>query len=1819
MSQDGAENPPTSKTEGSVTTVAPQSQDFLDVSTSEAEMVDSPSLASIDELLTTTSENVPVEENEPVPLTRSAMTRSGHPPPLPRKLPPPTPPPPKPSSPPPKPSSPVPKLSAPPPLPFKPVASRSNPPPRMRSNLPPPLPPSATRGPALELLQARIATLQKTDDKVTLGRCLSELAIALDVAEDDSESIAAAKAALTVDPALPAMHALLRRKLHADATPAELLVHLDQEIAQASSDALRVPLLTERARLLEAAGRNDEALAAWSHVLAQDPRSPAGLRGKESALALADDATPGIWEARATHLGELADAYAGDPRVAAWMEVERGWILEHKLGKVDAARAALRRALTLEPKVGPVRRALVRHVAAHRDAPVLVTLLDEEGQLETNPARAARLELEAATVAEGRLGDVARAITLLERAAKRAPTSPSVDPRVLADLVRLHEAAGRPGEAARARRARLRFLARPADRAEELRALARVAEKAGDLDGAIADLDKALAEDAEVGAVSQMDRLLAEAGRHEQRVGIWLTDAARTPDLAKRTESLLKAATIAEKSLGRTDDAIRHLKTAWTTHPGHPEVLEALTRLLSRNPVKDEEARPRLELYVQAADVAKDAARKIAYLEKIALIAEETLGDHARATAAYEEILSFEPDRIGAILGLARTAARKGDDKALYRALLDQARITPDPKEALVLRTRAATAIARTDATRALSLITEVLTADPTLASARALMTRLHEDARRWELVTRSLEETLVHSPKAERLPYYLYLAEIQEARLRDPSAALETLRRARADFPSDARIMPSIARVLAAHKDPIPLREAHESLARDALTEAERAAHLVLAAEIEEHKLGNLDRATEFYEAALASTPDDEMIAERLERLQAGRPGRGPKRPFDRALHLVDTEQDLGEATRLLESITEDEPDHVPALRLLERIHRKMRHWDYLAVVLSQEADAFAAPLPKLGALWAMAELDEWKAVAKTGVRNYTRILTVDPEDRGALAATVRLSLRHAVRGERDARHHVTDALRRLSVFETGGERIATEMLLGTLLEGPEGDPNEAAAAEALEHYRRVMAIDPLSVTATWGVRRLAHRLGHVAAHVQANTALAELATDPKMRSRYLLEAADLLLHATDTNKLGTPNQRADRAAHLLDQAVLGDPDSAAAARTLIRVRNSRQQFDELLSTLRAALKAAKDREAVIAIGTEIARICRDEAPDLSVATAAMQRVHEVAPEHAPSLLTLAELYIAQRAWPEAVQSLESVVHVAADTELQLTALFALASIYDKVLAQKVEHERVLRAAIALQPGNTRALGALVEMLQQARAARVAGEPGDDRELTSLMRRLAGAETDPNRQSEMLLRIADLEIEIGDIAAAEHSMIDAIARTPDNARAFARLAALFRKDDGLDAAAYARALQALIARGRDVGHADARWFAALGQLEADSLGRLHDGIAHREWAVQLDPTLYETRFELADSYAKTGSYADAIRTLTALILPDPRPLTQLADAGMALGLLEKSLDHDKRSEDAVVVSELRSIFGDLESGREAWLRARALLPFEQHHEPLDRASIVTSLLPSPGRHVLLEVAAAGAGLEAKVLRANLADVGVSSRDRITARSGHPLRVPFDRAMVAFGLEEVELVVSAAVDKVRVIAQDAPWVVVPLSLGELPQEVQVAAFARAAGRILVGVPWLGELSETSILAWLIAVARQVDPTYGDDDRDNWPPDTWKYEPLVAKAIGRKQKKLLDELTPHLQAKEGRKPDMAVFVRALTQCEVRAAYVVSGDLSATARMVALDEPTLKKALARPGPAALGSLLTHPILGDTVRFALAPESTIFRKRLGSAWAT
>jgi hypothetical protein len=276
---------------------------------------------------------------------------------------------------------------------------------------------------------------------------------------------------------------------------------------------------------------------------------------------------------------------------------------------------------------------------------------------------------------------------------------------------------------------------------------------------------------------------------------------------------------------------------------------------------------------------------------------------------------------------------------------------------------------------------------------------------------------------------------------------------------------------------------------------------------------------------------------------------------------------------------------------------------------------------------------------------------------------------------------------------------------------------------------------------------------------------------------------------------------------------------------------------------------------------------------------------------------------------------------------------------------------------------------------------------------------------------------------------------------------------------------------------------------------------------------------------------------------------------------------------------------------------------------------PLDRRALVTIVLPPAGRQVLLEVAAAIAGVEAKVVRGDLAEVGVSSRDRIAARSGHPLRVLLDRLGQKLGAGEVELAIGPKARRVRVIAQDVPWIVVPPWFESKTEPVQAASFARAAAQIAYGVPWLDELPPPQVEALLIAAARQVAPRYREGAGD--PQAIARYEPGLARALTRRQRKLLEELAPHLTAPSPATPSMGDFLDALVRGEVRAAFLVTGDLLAVLDEIALRDGVVRQAVEAPGTRSLAAILNHPVAGDVARFALTPEATAQRRRIGSTW--
>ena len=336
------------------------------------------------------------------------------------------------------------------------------------------------------------------------------------------------------------------------------------------------------------------------------------------------------------------------------------------------------------------------------------------------------------------------------------------------------------------------------------------------------------------------------------------------------------------------------------------------------------------------------------------------------------------------------------------------------------------------------------------------------------------------------------------------------------------------------------------------------------------------------------------------------------------------------------------------------------------------------------------------------------------------------------------------------------------------------------------------------------------------------------------------------------------------------------------------------------------------------------------------------------------------------------------------------------------------------------------------------------------------------------------------------------------------------------------------------------------------------------------------------------------------------------------ADPAAALGLLETSLNAERRAEEALAVSELRAVAGDLDDGRYAWLRGRRPRPLESGHAVLDRSTLVTHVLPAEGRHVLLEVAAAIYGIEAKMLRSDVTEIGISSRDRVSSRSGHPTRALMDRLLRMLGLEDIELVITPNVPRTRVLTQDVPWVVVPTSLADLPEMAQLASIGRALARIAFGVPWLEELPSPHIEALLVAAARLVVPTYARDADLSTEPLVATYEGPVAKAIARRQRKLLDELSTHLASTQGRPPAVSHLVAALARGELRTAYVLTGDLLAAIDDVRGADAALLRSTEQPGRAALAAVLEHPYAGDVARFAVTPEAAALKRRMATAWA-
>lgn len=1731
--------------------------------------------------------------------------------------------------------------------------------------------------PAVEL--ERRAERLRGSDAVGAARAYVELGIFRErVLKDRAGARAAYDAARslvrTLEPALTRVRRLLERRTEI----ARAIETLDEEVAIVDGEAQKADLYAERARASAALGRLSDARMAYTEALRIAPLHAASLRGLEAVLRreLAPGPNTALATQLAVHLEHVADAYApatdrpdGDARLAAWIQVERASLLD-ALGQPDVARLALERAVALEPAPGPVRDALTRHLVRHAEPLALAASLAAEADLERDDDRASRLLYTAGRVfvdklaptsvrAGGRSSSTtvgtADGIQLLRRAAARAPKHTPTAARTLNELIRLLEANGDMEAGADVRQKRLAAMALEPDGATPVEAVAHehvrlseIFEGLGRAEQAAFHAESALALDpADTETRERLDRALEKLGRHPERARAWVAEANADRPVAVRVAALLRAAEIADTRLRRRDEAVAHLRAAFTIDPTNAAVFEALSALfapLPRDPDSDGRGvRARIELYSQAAKATVDRARKVALLEKLVGIWEDELAQPARAIEEIEKVLAIEPGRRTAILALARNAERAGDVQRLARALTAEADLTEDPalRRRLLLRSADVYATRVDDRERAFALVDRALALDAVDPEALRARFRLQDRAGRFEEARRSLLALIGReTDQARRFALWIEVALLDEQRLRRPHDAVLAYRQAALQRPRHPTPAREIARLLRSQGEPAKLVDALMGLAAAATDPHDHARFLFDAAEVEEFLLHDDKAAMKSLAQAdaTAGNDPDPALLEAMERILL-RGARGPELaalyarwierqpppPVDHKLRvalagaLFDTSRN--EAAVLLEGLVSVVRGHVPGLRMLEQLHRVTGADARLSTVLRAQSEVFGSRLARAGALWELVALEEQLGDEGT-LDALARLTAEDSKDAAALDATMRVANKLAILPDapaaaaQAARGRLVPAMRARRELTRDPVARAAYRIEEALISEGESNGDAAALRSVLGAYRAAMTEWPESVLAARGVERLSDKLGDRASLIESQRSLAKLAETPRDTAKHLVRAAALTAEDPE------PGSQVVALA-LYEEALVAYPDGGPAATALTRMLAA--DVTRLVERLGDALDRATRRGQVILLGTEIGRaILRvreaaesptapilagaaaptgDMGPDAGVGVAAMRHVLAVAPDNVGVLLLMARLLMAARVYSDAkdilLRAIAAVPHL--DVEARILAHSLLADLYETKLNDLPAAQGALQTVLAIDERNRRAL---------SRLHQVATARGDHALGIQALTRLSDVTQEPAARVDVDLRLSEACREAGDAVGRVRALADAVVALPSDGRAWNALAHLYRPETPEGATRYAEALQQVldIATARRLP-ADPRWLSTLGMLEITMLMRSREGVVHLQQATMLANAPPDARVALGRGLEASGRNAEAVQVFREVMTADPEVFARITDLLPGLVSFEAALAKDGRVEERLSVEEVRACLGDVKGDRLVRLRARRLPEGTPYPGSLASAHIVKALVPE-ARTPLLDVAAAIAPIAAKVLRFELSGLGVTPRERLGPRDGHPTRMLADRLAKAFGIEAFELYLTPTWQgAARVYPGDPPAIVASTAFADLPEPEQVFALGRLLARIAIGPTWLDELPVDAVDGLLIAAVRGADPAFAAGEltaaRESM---AQSFLPAIQKAMGRRQRKQLEEIAPTVISGY----DPRIVTIGVRRSEYRIAYVLGGDLMSAIDYLRRFDREIARSLEDPRV-----LVQHPVTNELLRYAMSAEGFAERRRVGSVW--
>jgi len=1555
---------------------------------------------------------------------------------------------------------------------------------------------------------------------------------------------------------------------------------LDSEIRATRDPSRRALLFYEKGCLLRDYLEDHRgARAAFAAAIDLDPGNLSLLKAGRLAEVQA-----GGWSNLDKDYELTATALANDTRLRAAILVERARLVAGKVKDLPLATALYEAALKVDPEVPRAIRELKRLLYGQKRWLDLVNLLSQDAARTEDREAQSLMLYQAARIQGDRLGNVDAAIPLLERAHAAAPE----DTTILEELARNYELAGHWESLASALE---RLVSRVTSPSEQLHGLHRLGliygDRLGNEEFAIARQRAALAVDPGFSpALQTLDALYRRSESWEDLVQIYLGEASVSATAARQADALLRVAEIAEERLHDPGLAVRHYQAVLTIAPDSSVAFKALVRLF--HDAKDFSRMA--ELYRREIERVSDSETKRTYLFKLGRLEEDDLGVPAHAVATYRRILELEPHNLEALHALQRSAERAGLWPDLASGLETEASITRDPAALLGLWHRIGEVYERKiyDPVTAQAWYRKVIERDDCHIPTQRSLARMYSALGRWDDLIEVYKLELKVLPKPTAKAALLFrMGQLCEGTLANEAEAISNYRKA---IQFDGSHLPS----LRALQSLLSRRGDWKELVRlvqmevGALDNPEAQARAKYrVGEIYENRLGAADLALAAYDEALVLNPsflpaleartrllelasDHEKLSNDLAREAEAAKGLRPTIDalLGRAQVLLDEMKSPGQAAQVYENVLERDGDQIGALLALEQIYAGLGKFQDLARIYALQSEVFTHPggrvaaLRELGRVQETHRLVEGPDVAKT----YLSIVRLAPTDGEVLTTLERLAI-----AQQDW-HLVTQVDGQLAQCSEDPAVVAAHQTrLAEALEG-NADPT------ALDTYRLALTQDPDSISATRGLGRLARRSGDP-------DLLAESAEYEARVARNLEGAAELLVMAS------AKRQDSLSSARDLSRALEIHPDNGQAGTSLVTLLGAEGQFEQLIQILTHAAQNALQPERRAELRIEIAKIQVQELHDPGAAIASAQRAVKERPNYPRGLLTLANLYAGVRQWREAVRWLRQALEANPPAALAIWARLELARILTDNLGEASAAVELLQAVLAEETHNREALTAMVH------AEVVLGRL--DRAAAAASTLVDASETDEQR-ADAFLQVAKLEARRGDQDAAMGGFQQAVGLAGLRGSAASEFKSYLMVVEAEKGRApwdlYAAALTEFIGSqsigAPGMGPVNLELARVLGDQLGDAnsaLNVLRQGIAATE-----DNDLL--RLEMAQRLRAAGQHERASNEYLLLLGQTPLQPVYWRELSQAY----KELNRDEQSRLALGPLIALNQASQLE---QATYGMRPPRPESAGEGQFDKAAFRAVEAHSPDDLATTELLATLAAGACKLYPSDLTPYGVSARDKINARSGHPLRTFAERVAAVFGVEEFDLYVHRAPRRrVDVELTETPSVMVPRQVASVSESLRVFLFARVFASLARKTFAAEKLGVQQLRHLLAGAIRNVEPSHKVDFMDS--EELQAEARRVTKAVPWRSRKPMEEaVRAYLSGSQTPLVDWKFRERVTA---VRAATLLSDDMAgATALLMQVQmDLAVEEATEPPSEALIASVLG---------FAVSDTAMQLRRRL------